>query len=95
MERRLDPEIILADESGIVGLIDMANPSKDFICKVNPIYLKKWAEMVLEQFGEHGPVYLSVHTSPTRGPVCHHLSAAMELNDTLQVIICGQDHGDE
>ena len=86
--------IILKNESGTVGLVDMHNPKDRFVMEVDPFLLKQWAEMVHEQFAGEDVVYLSIHPHKDPANTTKHLSASAEYGDSLQVIVCGTDCDD-
>lgn len=86
--------LILSNESHTVGLVEMNNPKDAFIAEVDPLLLKQWAEMVLEQFPNESVVYLSVHKHPDPMNTTRHISAAAEHGDELQVVLCGTDCDD-
>lgn len=86
--------IILQNESGTVGLVNIANPKEAFVAEVDPLLLKQWAEMVYEQFPDEDAVYISVHKHADPHNTTRHLSAASEYGDELQVLLCGTDCDD-
>lgn len=84
--------VILSNESKTIGLVEMNNPKDHFVCEVDPLLLKQWAEMVYDQFSGEDVVYLAVHKHPDNSS--RVLTASMEHGDELQVVVCGTDCDD-
>ena len=85
---------ISTNSTNTVGLVDMNNPKEDFIMTVNPLLLKHWAEMVMENFAGEDCVYLSVHKNHDPMVTARVLCAAAEHGEELQVVVCGTDNDD-
>ena len=83
--------VLQSNPKHTVGIVNGTNPISDYIGKYNPVLLKEWLELVIENFGSE-PVYLSSHKSIDPDNSAHILSVSDEYCDEVQVCVTGLEH---
>jgi len=77
-----------------VFMVQVDNPTSDFVGQFSPSVLKEWADQVLEKFGDEDVIYLYSHPSGEPTNTARYLSASMEHGGELQVCCAGVDNDD-